>query len=57
MEAKKNLRGRRKRIEGDLTEEERKTRWKIEREAEMKRKESTSGLYEDVGGREDKDVG
>ena len=37
MEAKKKLRGRRERIEDDLTEEERKIRWRLEREAEVER--------------------
>lgn len=39
MEAKRNLRGRRERIEDDLTVEERKSRWLIEREAERERRE------------------
>lgn len=37
MKVKKRLRGRRERIENDLTREERRTRWKIEREAERER--------------------
>ena len=37
MEAKKKLRGKRERVEDDLTEEERRAKWKIEREAEMER--------------------
>ena len=37
MEAKKKLRGRRERIEDDLTEEERKIRWRLERVAEVER--------------------
>ncbi|EFN89600.1 hypothetical protein EAI_04348 [Harpegnathos saltator] len=37
MEAKKKLKGRRERIEDDLTAEERKTKWRIEREAEVER--------------------
>ncbi|EFN77663.1 hypothetical protein EAI_17355 [Harpegnathos saltator] len=39
MEAKEKLRGRRERIEDDLTEEERKAKWRIEREAEVERRE------------------
>ncbi|EFN90024.1 hypothetical protein EAI_06600 [Harpegnathos saltator] len=38
MEAKKKLKGRRERIEDDLTAEERKTKWRIEREAEVERR-------------------
>ncbi|EFN85015.1 hypothetical protein EAI_14345 [Harpegnathos saltator] len=38
MEAKKKLRGRRERIEDDLTMEERKTKWRIGREAETERR-------------------
>ncbi|EFN79315.1 hypothetical protein EAI_03465 [Harpegnathos saltator] len=38
MEAKKKLKGRRERIEDDLTEEERKTKWRIERKAEVERR-------------------
>ena len=37
MEAKKKLRGRKERIEDDLTEEERRVRWRIEREADLER--------------------
>ena len=37
LEARKRLRGRRERIDDDMTEEERKTRWKVEREAERER--------------------
>lgn len=37
MEAKKKLRGGRERIEDDLTVEERRAKWKIEREAELER--------------------
>ena len=37
MEAKKKLWGRRERIDDDLTEEERKARWKVEREAARER--------------------
>ena len=38
MEAKKKLKGGKERIEDDLTEEERRGKWKIEREAEVERK-------------------
>ncbi|EFN76637.1 hypothetical protein EAI_08490 [Harpegnathos saltator] len=38
MEAKKKLRGRKERIENDLTVEERRTKWRIEREAEAERR-------------------
>ena len=37
MEAKSKLRGRKERVEDDLTEEERRARWKIEREAQRER--------------------
>ena len=37
MEARKNLKGGRERIDDDLTEEERRGKWKIEREAERER--------------------
>ncbi|XP_036145349.1 trichohyalin isoform X1 [Monomorium pharaonis] len=37
MEAKKRLKGRRERIDDDLTREERRARWKIEREADKER--------------------
>ena len=37
MEAEKKLRCRRERIDDDLTEEERKARWKVEREAARER--------------------
>lgn len=37
MEGRKKLRGGRERIDDDLTEEERRTRWKIEREGEKER--------------------
>ncbi|EFN81027.1 hypothetical protein EAI_05498 [Harpegnathos saltator] len=38
MEAKKKLRGRKERIEDDLTREERRTKWRIEGEAEAERR-------------------
>lgn len=37
MEAKKKLRGRRERIDNDLTKEKRRAKWKMEREADKKR--------------------
>ena len=37
MEARRKLKGRRERIDDDLTEEERRARWKVEREAEKER--------------------
>ncbi|EFN80936.1 hypothetical protein EAI_02880 [Harpegnathos saltator] len=38
MEAKQKLRGRKERIEDDLTVEERRTKWRIERKAVVKRR-------------------
>lgn len=37
IEAKRKLRGRRERIDNDLTKEERRAKWKIEREADKER--------------------
>ena len=45
MEAKKKLqeRGRRERIEDDMTEQERRVKWVIEREAEKERERGGEG--------------
>ncbi|XP_076671525.1 uncharacterized protein LOC143370375, partial [Andrena cerasifolii] len=51
MEAKRKLKGRRERVEDDLTEEERRAKWKIEGEGEGK--ESAGGVSENVGRREE----
>lgn len=54
MEARKLLKGRRERIEDDLTMEERRARWKIEREAEREREKGRrvqGGIYEAIGRR------
>ena len=52
MEARRKLRDGKARIEDDLTEEERRGRWKIEREAERERREGekcADRVHEDVG--------